>query len=208
MGLTGVWFVFHASDASAHEVAKYLALTERHWLADPIVSEGLRLWDSAPDSVGHPGAISKAFQEAFLRARVPEELFDACADPALEADTWDLAAPRHQGFCRAVFATMDGLAPAGVLMAGLGPTRSNMIPGAMGMFALTNHQLQEHAHAIRKAHAFVPQQRADTLGRMQNLLHVCHGPHYPAANLLEALPTVSATALSADCGLIAVAAAM
>lgn len=208
MELTGVWLVFHASDASAHEVAKYLALLQTRWLGDHAVAEGLRLWTEAPESVASRGAVADGFLDAFWRARIPRELFDACADPALEPATWDLAEERGHGAIKAVFAALPGIAPAAILNAGLGPQRAALIPGGLGMFALTNAELEEHAHGLRRAHAFIPQQKAQALHRMQSLFHLAGRNNYPIGNLLEAIPLVTASALGAGSGLIAVATAI
>lgn len=209
MGKTGFWFLVEASDSSALEVAKYLHRVRVN--LEPGIATTLDAWRRSPDgrlTDGPMGPSTSDFLDMFWKATVPDELFYACSDPRLDDATWDLATAKGDKPCKAVLAAIPSIAPAALLLSGLGPHRSDMLPGWLGMFSLTNQEVDAASEAIWKAHTLAPQRRFDALQRMHALIDSAGGGIYPIAALLDALPSALGAALADGTGLIAVSAVM
>lgn len=175
--------------------------------ADESICDAMDDWQSMPEEVAtgtNETGLASRFLATFWKAGIPETAFYAAAETDAESETWDLAETPQGREYRAAFIAAKGVPPMAVLFAGLGPQRAGLLPGTLGLFALSPEDTATAADTIRKTHALPPQPRADAQARMMQLVRTAGAPAIPVNNLLDALVVVVASAVSRGEGLISV----
>ncbi len=167
------------------------------WHATPSVVHGIRTSD------GRLGPQSEALLEGFRGLQLSEAQLLELSVPETEDTTWDLSGDRPEP-CDGLFVAVRGVPVLSLLLLGLGPLRSEWLPGEFGLFALSSEEVASAVHGVRHAHAVSPADRAAALGRMHDWLTVGSDPGAPVHHLLEGLPEVVASAVARSSGIISI----
>lgn len=214
MAVTGFWYLRHASDAEVAILRPAIDAFVSTVQADHGIEEVMAAWRTWPArvhgfDVNHElDRLNRLFLGAFLAATPDADTFYSCSRDDLDHATWDVGREPPPERCEAIFAHAERFPPMSLLFIGLGPERAGWLPGAMGTFALTAAELAEEAARMRHAHALAPAERVDAIQRMNTWLEVGSVFGFHSGQILEAMPAVIGTAMSAGVGLVSVTVSM
>lgn len=212
MAVTGFWYVRQVSDAEVAALRPGLDEFLARVAADDGIQEAMATWRTWPERVfGLDGQrqldrLNRTFLGAFLAGHPGADLFYSCSRDDLDHVTWEVGRAPSPYPCEALFAWTARFPPASLLYVGLGPARIARLPGELGVFLLDSVELEQRADAIRHAHAIAPAERVDAIRRMNRWLEVGDAAGFATAHVIEALPLVVGSAVTAGVGLVSVTA--
>lgn len=207
---TSFWYVSLAPPSTVRAAKAVIdqLVTEAH--ADREFMEAYEEWHATPSVVhgtqssdGRLGPEAEALLGGFRRLQLDEARLLELSVPETEDTTWDLAGDRPDP-CDGLFVAVRGVPVLSLLLLGIGPLRTEWLPGEFGLFALSSEEVESAVAGIRHAHAFSPADRAAALERMHDWLTVGSDPGAPVHHLLEGLPEVVASAVNRSAGLISI----
>ena len=210
MVATSFWYVSLAPPATIAATKDAIHAATEGLRRDPEFGRWWEEWHATPDTVhgrgpagGTPSPSAVGLLEGLRQLELSEAQLLSSSVPETEATTWDLSGERPDP-CDGLFVAVRGIPVTSILLMGLGPRRTEWLPGRFGVFALSADEVSEAADGIRHAHALSPADRASALARMHDWLTLGEDRSVPVQHLLEGLPEVAASAVARSAGMISI----